>query len=106
MHGTTKPPRCPSCGARIRPDVVWFGEPIPRPLMIAAGAAAGDCDLFIAVGTSAIVQPAASLALAARDSGALVVEVNPEETALDLAAGIVLREPAGKALPALVAALG
>jgi NAD-dependent deacetylase len=106
VRGASKPPRCPGCGARIRPDVVWFGEAIPRPLMIAADAAAGDCDLFIAVGTSGVVQPAAGLALTPREAGALLVEINPQETALGLAPVIVLREPAGTALPALVATLG
>lgn len=103
---TTKPPRCPSCRARVRPDVVWFGEPIPPAALVAAEVAAQTCDIFIAAGTSAAVQPAAGLADTARRGGALLVEVNPEETALSGTADFTLRDTAGSALPALVEALG
>ncbi len=105
VTGTTKPPRCPSCGARLRPDVVWFGEPIPGGALTTASIAAADCDLFLAAGTSAMVQPAAGLAELARANGAIVVEVNPEDTALSDRADFHIRQPAGIALPALVAAI-
>src|SRR5574341_154130 len=55
------PPRCPRCGGLLRPDVVWFGEALPQPALAAAVEAAQACDLFFAIGTSALVQPAASL---------------------------------------------
>lgn len=100
--GTTKPPRCPSCGARVRPDVVWFGEPITPRALLAAQAAASTCDVFISVGTSSVVQPAAGLVALARRAGALVVELNPEDTPLSGDADVLLRATAGDALPALL----
>lgn len=105
-EGTTKPPRCPSCGGRVRPDVVWFGEPVPRGTLLAAEAALSSCDLFLSIGTSSIVQPAAGLAASAREAGAMIVEINPADTPLTRMADITIRGPAGMALPALVAALG
>lgn len=106
VRGTTKPPRCPRCGARLRPDVTWFGEPVPHAALAMANSAAADCDLFLAVGTSAVVQPAANLVLLARSAGALTAEINPEETVLSQDMDILLRGPAGELLPALVAILG
>jgi NAD-dependent deacetylase len=100
-----EPPRCPSCGAPMRPDVVWFGEMIPPAALAAAQAAVSDCDIFFSVGTSSLVFPAAALAEGARQAGAAIVEVNPNETPLSAAADFVLRARAGAALPALVSAL-
>ncbi len=105
VAGTTKPPRCPSCGARLRPDVVWFGEPIPRQILLASETAVAHCDLLILVGTSAIVQPAAGLAVLARRAGARVVEINPQETPVSNQVDLTLRMPAGDALPAVLAIL-
>jgi NAD-dependent deacetylase len=105
VAGTSKPPRCPSCRGRVRPDVVWFGEPIPPGALAGAEVAARSCDLFVAVGTSAVVQPAAALADIARRAGALLVEVNTQDTALSAAADVTLRDTAGSALPALVDSL-
>jgi NAD-dependent deacetylase len=99
-------PRCPACGARVRPDVVWFGEAVPRAALASATFAANDCDVYMAIGTSGVVQPAAALFMLARDRGALVLEINPQETGLSGNADLVVREPAGACLPALVAALG
>jgi NAD-dependent deacetylase len=104
-QGRTKPPRCPTCGARVRPDVVWFGESIPAHALTIAHAAAADCDLFLSVGTSSLVQPAAGLADLSRSSGALIAEINPQETMLSPGADVSLRGLAGEVLPALVAAL-
>ena len=73
------PPRCPHCGGWLRPGVVWFGEAIPPAALDAAGAAA-ECDVCLAVGTSAVVHPAAGLLAAARARGAFTAEVNPEPT--------------------------
>lgn len=98
------PPRCPACGAPLRPDVVWFGESLPAAPLFAAVSAARKCDLFFSVGTSALVQPAASLSLEALQHGAAVVEINPEATPLTPLATFVLRGTAGQMLPALVAA--
>ena len=74
------PPRCPRCGALARPGVVWFGEPIP-PRALREADAATACDVFLSVGTSSVVYPAAGLIAAAKARGAFTVEVNPETTA-------------------------
>lgn len=95
-------PRCPKCGAYLRPDVVWFGESLPLDALHAAMDAARRCDIFFSVGTSALVQPAASLAVAAKNQGAVIVEVNLNPTPLTREADFVLREKAGEALPLLV----
>ena len=75
------PPRC-SCGGTLRPDAVFFGEMIPQDAMWRSRQAAADCDLMLVVGTSAVVQPAALMPLYAKQSGAKVVEINPERTPL------------------------
>lgn len=99
-------PRCAGCGGLLRPDVVWFGEAIPqRPMQLAAGAA-GECDVFLSIGTSSLVYPAAGLAELAISRGAAVIEVNPNPTDLTGQATIALPAPAGSALPALLEALG
>jgi NAD-dependent deacetylase len=98
-------PRCPSCGAWLRPDVVWFEEMLPEAALAAAEEAARRCDVLLVVGTSGEVYPAAALPDFARASGAIVVEVNPSATALSATADYVLRGAAGVVLPALVSAL-
>jgi NAD-dependent deacetylase len=98
-------PRCAACGGLLRPDVVWFGEAIPVGPMMAAAEAARDCDLFLSIGTSSLVYPAAGLAEAALDAGATVVEINPDRTELSSAAALVLGGPSGIVLPRLVAGL-
>ncbi|MDQ7007922.1 MAG: NAD-dependent protein deacylase [Acidobacteriota bacterium] len=95
------PPPCP-CGARLRPGVVWFGEPLPPAPFAAAERAARRAELFLVVGTSGVVEPAASLARIAHSAGARVVEINPRETALSSVAHDRLRETAATALPRLV----
>lgn len=99
-----EPPRCTRCGAFLRPDVVWFEEMLPADALREAETAAGQCDLFLVVGTSAEVYPAAALPHHASRAGAMVIEVNPETTAFSDAADHTLRGPAGVILPALVAA--
>ena len=98
-------PRCGSCGALLRPDVVWFGEMIPREALLNADAAAADCDLFLSVGTSSLVYPAAGLAELALARGVPVIEVNPNATDLSDRADLVLAGPSGTVLPALLQAL-
>jgi NAD-dependent deacetylase len=93
------PPRCPECGALLRPDVVWFGESLPLEVLDAAWAAAAHCRLMLVVGTSVVVQPAASLPLVALRNGARLVEVNPAETPLSGHAHEILRGPAAEVLP-------
>ena len=96
-------PRCQACGAFLRPDVVWFEEMLPASALAAAEAAARRCDLLLVIGTSAEVYPAAALPALAQGHGALVVEINPNTTALSPSADFVLREPSGVALPAILA---
>jgi NAD-dependent deacetylase len=99
------PPRCPRCQAWLRPAVVWFGEPLPAQALQDAQEAARTCDVFLSIGTSGLVQPAASLALVAKNHGALLVEVNPSVTPLTAEADVVLTGKAGDVLPQLVAEL-
>ena len=86
----------------MRPGVVWFGETLPPDTFAVAQEAAARCDVMLVVGTSALVQPAASLAAWARTNGAFLVEVNPEATPLTSIADIVLNERAGSVLPQIV----
>ena len=98
------PPRCPPCGIPLRPDVVWFGERLPESVLAQALSAAASCDLFLCIGTSAVVEPAASMPFAALQNGTLVVEINPHPTPLTSRAHHALNAPAGVALPKLVEA--
>ena len=100
-----EPPRCASCGAFLRPDVVWFEEWLPEAALAAAEDAARGCDVLLVVGTSAEVYPAAGLPASAQHAGAMVVEINPQPTALSTDVDHVLRGPSGVMLPALVAAV-
>lgn len=93
-----EPPAC-SCGGRFRPAVVWFGESLPEETLALATEAAQGCDLFLTLGTSGTVYPAAGLIELARDSGACLVEVNPEPTPFSRLAHLRLAAPSGEALP-------
>lgn len=97
-------PHCPSCGGLLRPDVVWFGEKMPGNALDKAVAASEACDLFLSVGTSALVEPAASLPFLALRRSASLVEINPEATPLTVYAKYYFPSNAGAALPALVRA--
>ena len=99
------PPACPRCGAHLRPDVVWFGESLPSQALEDAWLAACTCQVFFSIGTSSVVEPAASLPGLAQGYGALVVEINPHPTPLTPKADFVFRAPSGLALPALVKAV-
>ena len=99
------PPTCPACGALVRPGVVWFGEAIPERAMTAAAAAVAACDVFFSVGTSASVWPAAGFAEMAARCGALVVEINPEETDISVNCQFRLAGHSGRVLPELVDSL-
>lgn len=98
------PPRCPHCGGRLRPDVVWFGESLPEAAIGAALRASRECEVFLSVGTSSVVYPAASLPEEALEQGANVIEINPEPTPLTRRASHSYRGPAGRVLPALLRA--
>jgi NAD-dependent protein deacetylase/lipoamidase len=102
---TESVPRCVVCGGLLRPDVVWFGETLPREQLEAAVEAARTCDIFFSIGTSGVVYPAASLAHAARNRGAVVVEINAEATPLTPKADYFLQGKSGETLPELVKAV-
>lgn len=99
------PPVC-SCGGALRPDFVFFGEMIPAAAYQQAAAASKKCDLMLVIGTSATVAPASLLPLMAKRAGAFLVEVNPGITGIsNQVTDFSIAEPAGQALPAIVAAL-
>jgi len=94
-------PHCPECGAWLRPDVVWFGEMLPPAALEAAFAAARRCDVFLLIGTSGVVQPAASLAEVAHSYGGRIIEVNPNPSALSDLAEVCIRQGCRDALTAI-----
>lgn len=98
-------PVCEACGGLLRPDVVWFGEALPREQLESAVLAARSCQVFISIGTSGVVQPAASLAHAARNNGSVVVEINAEPTPLTPKVDFAFHGRSGEILPALVKAV-
>jgi NAD-dependent deacetylase len=100
------PPTCADCGGVLKNDTVMFGEPIPEDALRACYLHASLADAFMVVGTSAVVYPAAEFPEMAKRRGAPLIEVNPEETPLTELADVVIRAPAGVALPALVRLLG
>lgn len=96
------PPLCGACGEMLRPDIVWFGEVLPAGVLGAAVDAAEQCGLFLVVGTSAVVQPAAGLARVAAANGAAVWEVNPEPTPLTDLCDRSWQAPAGEVMDEVV----
>jgi NAD-dependent deacetylase len=98
-------PRCPACGGLVRPDVVWFGEFLPEDQWDASVRAAESADVFLSIGTSGVVYPAASLPVMAKLRGAFLVEVNPEPTPLTERADEFLQGASGGIMSALVARL-
>lgn len=96
------PPHCASCGARARPNVVWFGEVLPQRTFERAMDAFAGAEVAIVVGTSGVVEPAASLGRLALEKGALVIEINLEATPLSPLATLSLRTGAVEGLAALL----
>lgn len=96
-------PRCPRCGAWLRPHIVWFGEMLPEQTFAQAAEASQSCDVFLCIGTSALVQPAAALPSDAVCCGASLIEVNPHPTPLSKFATYQIREKSAVALPDLLA---
>ena len=93
--------KCPHCGAFLRPDVVWFGESLPHDELNRAFQESMQCDVFLSIGTSGLVEPAASLPRIAKQVSAFLVEINPEATPLSVIADVILRAKSGKVLPML-----
>jgi NAD-dependent deacetylase len=96
----TLPPRCPHCGGLARPAVVWFGEGLD-PQVLAAADRATTCEVFLTVGTSAVVYPAAGLVHQAKRRGAMTVEINTDPTGASGGVDVVLTGGAESILPAL-----
>jgi NAD-dependent deacetylase len=93
------PPRCPACGEMLRPHVVWFGESLDPSILHRVFALCSHCDVMLVIGTSAFVQPAASLPFYASDAGAKIIEINPEPTPLTSLVNLSLQGKAGEILP-------
>jgi NAD-dependent deacetylase len=97
----TLPPHC-ACGGLARPGVVWFGEGLPEGMMKEAEHAVAACEVFLVIGTSAVVYPAAGLVPSAKQNGATVIEINTEATAFSEVVDFALQGPAGEMLPKLL----
>ena len=95
-------PTCKECGGLLRPHVVWFGEQLDPAILDKAVAAIRSCDTMLVIGTSALVQPAASLAIVAKEQDARVVEINLEPTPYSHKLDLALQGKAGEILPQLV----
>ena len=96
------PPHCGACGAMVRPDVVWFGESLDPYVLQTAYGKLEQCDVMVVIGTSGVVQPAASMGLYAQEHGAFVVEINLEPTPYSRAFNVSLLGKAGDLVPRLV----
>ncbi len=96
------PPKCNSCNNILRPDVVWFGEPLPQDIWNQAISEANSCDVMIIAGTSLVVSPANTLPVYAKQNNALLVEINPEETIMSSEMDLSLKMTSAKALPNLI----
>lgn len=95
------PPKC-QCGNMLRPDVVWFGEPLPQKIWQDAMILSGSCDLMIITGTSLLVSPANTLPAFANQNGSTMIEINPESTMLSSQVDLSIREKSSVVLPKLL----
>lgn len=95
------PPHCEKCGALLRPHVVWFGESLDGSILQKSFLLSSSCDVMFSIGTSAVVQPAASIPLSAAEAGAKVIEINPDPTPLTDSADFSFRKKSGEFLPIL-----
>jgi len=98
-------PHCPRCGGLERPHIVWFGESLDHTVLTGAAEAAANAEVLLVVGTSGVVQPAASLAYTTRQNGGFVAVVNLEETAHTRDMDAALIGKSGDILPRLVRGL-
>ena len=95
------PPKC-NCGEILRPDVVWFGEPLPQDIWRNAVLNASSCDVMVIAGTSLVVSPANTLPIYAKQNNAFLIEVNPEQTIMSLDMDLSVKSTSAEALPKLV----
>ncbi len=102
VRRTKRAPRCPSCGGLLRPDVVFFGEPLPKDALMESFSLASSSDLFLAIGTSLAVSPANQLPLEAKRRGARLVIINEGPTEIDDMADIVIRGRLEMLMPEIV----
>lgn len=102
LHDLPPLPKCTSCRQLLRPHIVWFGEALDPEKLNAAIEACRTCEVMLVVGTSGVVQPAASFASIAKDAGAKVIEINPNPVLGD-GADLSLVGPAAEILPQLIA---
>ncbi|HEX2908643.1 MAG TPA: NAD-dependent deacylase [Phototrophicaceae bacterium] len=99
-------PACPHCGRWVRPDVVWFGEMLPTAALQAAKERLDHTDVMLVIGTSGLVSPAADMPYHAKTvNGAVIIEINPDDSAITRLADIKLSGPSGEVLPRLLASL-
>ena len=96
------PPLCEKCGNILRPDVVWFGEPLPQDVWQKAMVYASQCDVMVIAGTSLVVSPANTLPIYAKQSNAMLIEVNPQDTEMSSEMDLVIRNTSAVALPEFV----
>jgi len=95
-------PKCTKCGSILKPDVILFGEPLNQNILRKAHESSSNCEVFFSIGTSSIVEPAASLPYLAKGNGAYIVEINTEKTALSGNADEVILKSSSEALTNLV----
>jgi len=98
------PPKC-KCGSMLRPDVVWFGEPLPQNIWQSAIKEASVCDVMVIVGTSLVVSPANTLHVYAKQNGAILIEVNPEKTVMSNDMDLSIQATSANALPRIISIL-
>lgn len=98
-----KPPLCPSCGKLLKPDFIFFGEAIPARARDQAFRESEITDVMLVIGTTGEVMPASMIPYIARQQGALIIEINPGYSSYQNGvSNIVIREPAGIALPKII----
>ncbi len=98
---TDMPPLC-KCGNILRPDVVWFGESLPKDIWQEAMIHASKCDVMVVVGTSLVVSPANTLPIYAKQNNAIIIEINPDETIMSSDMDFSIRSTSVMALPEFV----
>ncbi len=102
QDGAAAVPVCAGCGGHLRPGVVWFGEAIPEHALHDSFSAATDCDVFLSIGTSSLVYPAAGLAEIAKNNSATVAEVNPDPTGQAASFDHAIAAKAGTVMPEIL----